>query len=80
MRHSWLGDEVDFQGTHFRVMAIARNEPGHFVTYIWRNGKVSLYDDNKEQDRLQEIAPIPERFLPSNRAAVFLGRIEFPDL
>jgi len=61
-------------------MAIARNEPGHFVTYIWRDGKVSLYDDNKEQDRLQEIAPIPERFLPSNRAAVFLGRIEFPDL
>jgi len=41
---------------------------------------VFLYDDTKEQDRLQEIAPIPERFLPSDRAAVFLGRIQFSDL
>ena len=65
----------------YRVVAVIRHPPAHFVTYFWREGDLFFYDDYKPDEPemggyLHQIYPIPEGEMPSPRTALFLGRVD----
>ena len=66
-----LGAEEIVFGHRMRVVAAARHvNNNHFVTYVWRNGNIFLYDDIYQGGALTPAVPTPMRGQPS---AVFLG-------
>ena len=76
-----LGEEIEFYQGCYRIVAVIRHPPAHFVTYFWREGGLFFYDDYKPDEPemggyLHQIYPIPEGEMSSLRTALFLGRVD----
>jgi hypothetical protein len=71
-----LNERVRIEGKAYRIAAVTRFLPGHYVSYVLHCDQWYLYDDTKKGGVLQ--GPLPENFredaMTGERNLIFLGK------